>query len=311
MPARPVIMDCDPGVDDAVALLLAFAVPQYLELLGVTTVAGNVGAELTARNARLIRELAGRAEVPVFRGRDRPLRRPPVEADHFHGPSGLGPLAVFEPAAPAESVNAVEFLVATLSRRDDVTLLVTGPLTNVACALQQAPQIASRVAEIILMGGARREGGNITASAEYNIYADPDAAAQVFASGCPIVAIGLDATHQVRATPERVSRLRALRNPRATAVAQLLQFSNELAGNAAFAAAAPLHDPCTVAYVLNPGLFKTVECEIQVETVSPLTLGHTAVEFRLAPDHPGRTHWATEVDAAGVFELLCAALVAS
>ncbi len=304
--AQSLILDCDPGVDDAVALMLAFRSPRELRLLGVTTVAGNVGPALTARNARLIRELAEREDVPVHAGCERPLLRSPVDAGHFHGESGLGPLPVFEPRAPLARGHAVPFIVETLLREPagSVTLVITGPMTNVALALRLEPAIVPRIGRIVLMGGARSAGGNITASAEYNVYADPHAARIVCESGCPLVAIGLDATHQVRATPQRIAALRARSTPLAQAAATLLEFCNSLEGYRPPAPGAPLHDPCTIAWLLRPELFELVRARLDVETDATLTLGATAVEFRLEPGCESRTQWATRVDAEGVFALL-------
>lgn len=306
MPGRQLIIDCDPGVDDAVALLLAFAAPLELDLLGITTVGGNVGAALTARNARLLREIAGREDVPVFAGCPRPLARDPVEAGHFHGDSGLGDLPVREPAAPAAPAHAVEFLLAALRAAEpgSITLAVTGPMTNLATALTVEPSLAGRMREVVIMGGARSEGGNITASAEYNIHADPHAAQLVFAAGCPVVAFGLDATHQVRSTPARIAAIRALDTPSARATAQLLEFSSRLPANGPVERGAPLHDPCPIAWLLDPALFELVPCYLEVETGSPLTLGHTAVEFRVEAGRKPWIRWAVRADADGVFALL-------
>ncbi len=310
MQPRPLIIDCDPGVDDAVALFLAFAAPQELRLLGITTVAGNVGPGLTSRNARMIRQMARREDVPVYAGCERPMVRTPVEAGHFHGASGLGTLEIFEPAAPLADGHAVEFIVRTLRRAEpgSVSIAVTGPLTNLAMALVMDPGIAARIGTIAIMGGARSEGGNITASAEYNIHADPHAAQVVFSSGCAITVLGLDATHQVRSTAARVARIRALGSKVASAVADLLQFSNDLEPNRARGDGAPLHDPCPIAWMLRPQLFTSRPCHLQVETCSPLSLGHTAVEFRASDGVPMTTHWVTQADAAGVFDLLHARL---
>jgi purine nucleosidase len=304
--AQSLILDCDPGVDDAVALMLAFRSPRELRLLGVTTVAGNVGPWLTARNARLIRELAGREDVPIHAGCERPLVRPPVDADHFHGESGLGSLAVFEPRAPLARGHAVPFIVETLLREPagSVTLAITGPMTNVALAMRLEPAIVPRIARIVFMGGARSAGGNITASAEYNVYADPHSARIVCESGCPLIAIGLDATHQVRSTPRRVAALRMLATPLAEAAATLLEFSNSLEPYRPPEPGAPLHDPCTIAWLLRPQLFELVRAHIGVEIDATLTLGATAVEFRVDAGPQPRTRWATQVDADGVFALL-------
>jgi purine nucleosidase len=307
----PVILDCDPGVDDAVALMLAFKSPSKLDLLGITTVAGNVGIDNTTRNACLLRQVAGREDVPIHRGLGQPLVREAVLADDFHGPNGLGDYPVFVPDRHEESLGAIDYIIETLQARPtrSVTLAVTGPLTNIAMAFQRAPDIQSRVGQIVLMGGARAEGGNITASAEYNIYADPDAAAVVFASGCSLVVLGLDATHQVRGTPERIARIHALNNPIAALTADTLMFSNSLPGNMEGATGAPLHDPCVIAFLLAPELFTLRPCSIRIETASDLTRGHTAVEFR--PDYHGvayNARWVTHIDADGVFGLLEAAL---
>lgn len=302
-----IIFDCDPGVDDAVALMLAFAARDNIEILGITSVAGNVGIETTTRNACLLRQIAGRQDVGVYRGLDRPMVKTAVLADDFHGPDGLGNYPVFTPDKGPEDQSGVDFIIDTIRSNltKSVTLAVTGPLTNIATALQLAPDIATQIKDIVLMGGARIEGGNITASAEYNIYADPDAAAIVLGSGCPLVVIGLDATHQVRATPARIARLEALDNPVAKLVANTLHFSNTLAGNMEGATGAPLHDPCVIAYLIAPHLFKVRPASIRVETESDLTRGHTAIEFRA--DYGGvpfNAAWVTHIDDDGLFALL-------
>lgn len=308
--ARNFILDCDPGVDDAIALFLAFGHRQALPLLGITTVAGNVGPGLTARNARLIRQLAACDDVPIYAGCQRPMVRPPVEASHFHGESGLGTLAVFEPQAPLAAQHAVHFIIDSLLREPpgSVSLLITGPMTNVAMAMVLEPAIVPRIGEIVFMGGARREGGNITASAEYNIYADPHAAHVVCSAACRRVALGLDATHQVRATPARVARLRKIAGSSAAATVTLLDFCNSLEGNGGPQRGSPLHDPCTVAYALRPELFVTQPCRLRVECESALTLGHTAVEFRDSEAAALDTQWVTQANADGVFDLLAQAL---
>jgi len=304
MAPRPLIFDCDPGVDDAVALMLAFAATDTFDILGITTVAGNVGGALTARNACVVREIAGREDVPVFAGADRPLLAEPIAAEHFHGESGLGDLPFSPPRKAPEPVGAIEFLTETLSHAapKSVDIAVTGPLTNIATALRANPKISQAIREVVIMGGARSEGGNITASAEYNIYADPHAAEIVFASGLPIVTLGLDATHQVRTSPARMARLEALDNPRARAVCSLLRFGEGVERALAGREGAPLHDPSVIAYLLAPQLFETKPCRINVETASPLTRGHTSVEFRIK--ERGNVHWAIRVDSDGVFDLI-------
>jgi purine nucleosidase len=310
MDRRRIIIDCDPGVDDAVMLLFAGAARDALDIVGITTVAGNVSAALTARNACIVRALAAREDIPVYAGCTQPLQRTPVEAGHFHGESGLGDLPITAPRHGPEARHAVDFIVETLlaAAPGSVTLVATGPLTNVATALAREPAIRRGLREIAIMGGARSEGGNITASAEYNIHADPDAAQAVFGSGCTVVAFGLDATHQVRATPARVDAVRAVGSRAALAAVDLLGFSNALPANGPREQGAPLHDPCPIAWLLRPEAFKFRPCHVDVETRSTLTLGHTAVEFRAAPQRPQNVLWAVSADGDAVFDLLTATL---
>ncbi len=311
MAAKKLIIDCDPGVDDAVALFLAFASPDALDVLAVTTVAGNVGADLTARNARLIREIAGREDVPVHAGCRGPMVRAPVEAGHFHGESGLGTLAIVDPAAPLADGHAVDVIVRTVmaAKPGAIDLAITGPCTNVAMAMILEPRIVDRLGDVVIMGGARSEGGNITASAEYNICADPHAAHVVLSSARRVVMLGLDVTHQIRATPERIARIAAIDTAPARAVANLLTFSSGVERDLAWGGGAPLHDPATIAWLLAPDLFKARPCFVRVEMSSELTLGHTAVEFRGAA--ASSTQWVTDADADAVFDLLTTRLAAS
>ena len=304
MSLQSLIIDCDPGVDDAVALLLAFASPQ-LDLLAVTTVGGNVAVEKTARNARILRHIANREDVPVHAGAERPLAREPMDAGEFHGVEGLGSLEPYEPGAGLAEGHGVDAIIdlVTSRPRGSVTLAVMGPMTNLALALRKAPHLADQLGPVVIMGGARSEGGNITASAEFNIWADPDAAAEVFASGCEMIVLGLDATHQVRATEDRIAAIEAIGSPSADAAAAMLRFSQDVERRIVGEDASPLHDPCTVAYVLKPELFETRPCQVAVETASDLTRGHTAVEFRVDAA-TARHHWAVRADGQGVFDLI-------
>ena len=299
------IIDCDPGVDDAVALFLAFAAPE-LELLAVTTVGGNVPGAKTQRNARIMRQIAGREEVPVFGGAERPLKRPPAGAGAFHGAEGLGDLEPFEPTGivgDGPAANAIVDLV--MSRPEgSVAIAVLGPMTNLALAMRRERRLAERLGPVVVMGGARSEGGNITASAEYNIWADPHAAQIVFSSGARCVVMGLDVTHQVRSDPARTAAVAAIDTPAARACASLLAFSNAIERDIGGGAGAPLHDPCVIAYLLAPHLFTLRPCMLRVETASLLTLGHTAVEFRLRYPDRATCQWVTRADGEGVFALL-------
>jgi len=309
----PLILDCDPGVDDAVALALAFGARDRLHLLGITTTAGNVALAKTTRNACLIREVAGREDVPVHAGLAKPLVREPILADDFHGPEGLGHYPSIEPLLGPASSDAINFLIQTINSApaNTIRLAVTGPLTNIAALIQSAPETARRLQQIVLMGGARREGGNITASAEYNIYADPEAADIVFKSGCNLIIFGLDATHQVRGTRAWVDAITALGTPIARLAAEMLAFSNALPANLMDTAepdqpatGAPLHDPCVIAYLLAPEAFQLRPCRIDVETESQLTRGHTAVEFRETVAGAFNANWVSKADAEAVLSLL-------
>lgn len=302
------IIDCDPGVDDAVALMLAFGSGE-LDLLAVTAVGGNVPVVKTARNARMLRHIARRADVPVFMGADRPLRREPAGAGEFHGAEGLGDLTPYEPDAPCAEGHAADAIIDLVMSRPakSVAIAVLGPLTNVALALRKAPELAERLGPVAVMGGARSEGGNITASAEFNIWADPEAAAEVLATGCDAVMFGLDATHQVRATDARIAALETVGTPMADTAASMMRFSQRVEREIVGWDAPPVHDPCPVAWLLRPDLFELKPCRIEVETHSDLTRGHTAVEFRVDPaTAPHR--WAVSADADGVFALITEAV---
>jgi purine nucleosidase len=304
--SRPIIIDCDPGQDDAVNLLLAMSSPDELEIQGITTVAGNVPLALTERNARLMCDIAGRRDIPVFAGCARPLVRRLVTAEAVHGRTGIDGIEIREPQTPLQERHAVDFIVDTLAAASDdsVTLVPTGPLTNVAMAMVKAPAIVSRIREIVLMGGAMREGGNHSPSAEFNILVDPHAAHVVFDCGRPIIAMGLDVTHQVLATPERVQRIRALGNRVSDATAGMLEFYSRHDSLKYGIAGSPLHDPCTVAYLLRAEIFSGKRCNIQVEIHSELTAGHTAVDFWGVSGRRENAVWITDVDDDAFYELL-------
>ncbi len=304
--ARKVILDCDPGQDDAVALLLAFASPDELEVLGVTTVGGNVPLNLTQRNARMMCDLAGKQDVLVYAGCAEPMVRPLITAEAIHGQTGINGIDVFEPKTPLQPEHAVDFIIETLLAADaaSVTLVPTGPLTNIATAISREPAILSRVEEIVIMGGAMREGGNRTPSAEFNIIVDPQAADIVFRCGRPITAMGLDLTHQVLSTIDRVERIKALGNRVAIDTAAMLSFFDRYDTVKYTSKGAPLHDPCTIAWLLKPELFDGKDCNITIETESELTLGHTAVDFWHVTDKPINTTWIYSIDTDGFYDLL-------
>lgn len=306
MTQRKVIIDCDPGQDDAVALFLAMSSPEELDILGITTVAGNVPLELTQRNARMMCDLAGRKDMPVYAGCERPMVLEPITAEYIHGNTGIDGVDVFEPDTPLQDAHAVEFIIETLRAADKgtVTLVPTGPLTNIATAIEREPAILESIELIVSMGGAMREGGNRSPSAEFNILVDPHAADIVYKCGRPVTAMGLDVTHQVLSTRERVARIRELGNEVAIATAGMLSFFHRYDTKKYGSEGAPLHDPCTVAWLLRPDLFATKLCNVSVEKNSALTLGHTAVDFWHVTDRPDNVRWAYEIDTEGFFELL-------
>jgi len=303
---RPIIIDCDPGQDDAVALLLAISSPEELEILGVTTVAGNVPLTLTQRNARMMCDITGRKDIPVFAGCEKPMMRDAITAEYIHGKTGIDGVDVFEPETPLKEQHAVEFIIDTLLAADEasITLVPTGPLSNIGTAIEKEPAILRYVKEIVVMGGAMREGGNRSPSAEFNILVDPQAAEIVFNCGRPITVMGLDVTHQVLSTRERVARIRALDNSVAEATAGMLGFFHRYDSKKYSSEGAPLHDPCTVAWLLKPDLFQTRLCNLSVETESELTMGHTAVDFWHVTDRPHNVNWTHAVDADGFYQLL-------
>ncbi|MCZ6512155.1 MAG: nucleoside hydrolase [Alphaproteobacteria bacterium] len=302
---RPVIIDCDPGQDDAVMLLLACASPE-LDVLGVTTVAGNVPLDLTQRNARLMLELAGRSDVPVYAGCDRPLKRAPITAEAVHGMTGIDGYPIHEPALPLAEGHAVDFIIETCRDAADgaITLVPTGPLTNIATALTQEPAIASKIEQIVLMGGAFGRGGNVSPVAEFNILADPEAAKIVFGCGRPTVAFGLDVTQQVLTTPARLERIRAISTPVAEAVAGMLTYYDNSNIERYGGPGRPLHDPCPIAWLIQPDLFTGRQVNVDVETGSELTDGMTVVDLWGVTDRPKHTLWMREADADGLYALL-------
>ena len=301
-----IIIDTDPGQDDAVAILLALASPDEIAVLGITAVAGNVPLALTEKNARIICELAGRPDIAVFAGCDRPLVQPLVTAEHVHGKTGLDGIALPDPTMPLQAAHAVDFIIDTLRAEPSgsVTLCPLGPLTNIATAFTRAPDIMARVKEIVLMGGAYFEVGNITPAAEFNIYVDPEAAEIVFQSGVPLVVMPLDVTHKVLTTRPRIDAIRAIGSPVAHAVASWTDFFERFDMAKYGAEGAPLHDPCVIAYLLAPGLFTGRHINVEIETTSPLTRGMTVADWWGVTKRPKNAMFMGDVDAAGFYDLL-------
>ena len=300
-----IIIDTDPGQDDAVAILLALASPE-IEVLGITAVAGNVPLALTELNARKVCELAGRPDVAVHAGAARPLVRRLVTAEHVHGRTGLNGPELPQPTMPLQPGHGVDFIVDTLMAEPagSVTLCPLGPLTNIALAMIRQPEIATRIRQIVLMGGGFFEGGNTTPAAEFNIHVDPHAADIVFRSGVPIVMMPLDVTHKVMTTAARVSAIRALGNRAAVATAEMLDFFERFDEEKYGTDGGPLHDPCVIAWLIRPDLFCGRLCNVTVEIASELTMGMTVVDWWGVTDRPKNATVMRDVDADAMFALL-------
>ena len=279
--AKPVkiILDCDPGHDDAVAILMA-AVHPAIELMAVTVVAGNQKLEKTARNALNVASSSGRcANVPVAAGMSRPMVREQVTAGDIHGVSGLDGPTFGPPSISHDPRHAVDLIIELLMASDgDITLVPTGPLTNVAMALRKEPRIAEKIERIVLMGGTYQLG-NVTPSAEFNIYADPEAAHVVFTCGRPIVMMGLDITRKVRATPDVIARVRSLGNPQSILFAEMMEFFAKTQKEIFGWDGPPLHDPTTIAWLIDPECVELKDMRVEIELRGELCYGRTSCDF--------------------------------
>ncbi len=306
MPLRDIIIDTDPGQDDAGAILMALGSPDELNVLGITCVAGNVPLPLTSRNARVVCELAGRTDVPVFAGCDAPMERPLLTAEHVHGATGLDGPDLHQPTMALRDQHGVDFIIETLRCRPSgtVTLCPLGPLTNIATALTRAPDIKERVQQIVLMGGAYFEVGNITPAAEFNIYVDPEAADIVMQSGIDVVMLPLDVTHQMLCTRPRIEALRDLATPVGIAMAEMVDFFERFDVEKYGSDGGPLHDPCVIAYLLKPDLFTGRHINVEIETTSELTMGMTVADYWRVTDRPPNVTFMRSGDADGFFGLL-------
>ncbi len=285
-----IIHDCDPGHDDAIALLLALASPE-IELAGVTTVHGNQTLAKTTANALKVLEHAGREGVPVAAGADRPIRRPAFVAAYVHGESGLDGPTLPEPTAVPVEQHAVDFIAeVVLASEEPVTLVPTGPLTNIGLFLARHPEAARRVERIVLMGGAIGEG-NVTPAAEFNIWCDPEAADRVFMSGLDVTMIGLDVTHQALVGPDHAGRLRAAGRV-GSMVAELLDFYGRFHRETYGWAGSPIHDAVAMAHAFRPGIVETVRTGVRVDCEGELGRGRTNCDLR------GRMGWEPNAEVA-------------
>ncbi|MFM5614735.1 pyrimidine-specific ribonucleoside hydrolase RihA [Aeromonas veronii] len=302
--ALPVILDCDPGHDDAIALILALASPE-LKVLAVTTSAGNQTPDKTLNNALRILTLLGRDDIPVAAGAPKPLARELIIADNVHGESGLDGPKLPDPAFAPQAMTGLELMAKCLRESlEPVTLVPTGPLTNIALLLAAHPELKPKIARIVLMGGTAG-AGNWTPAAEFNIYVDPEAADMVFKSGIPITMCGLDVTHEAQVMDEDIERVRAITNPVAQCVAGLLDFFMIYHRDPKWGfAGAPLHDPCTIAWLLAPELFHGVECRVDIETRGEHTVGMTVVDRYGLTGKPANALVLLGLDRPGFIDLL-------
>ncbi|MEO8882411.1 MAG: nucleoside hydrolase [Devosia sp.] len=301
-----IIIDTDPGQDDAVAILLALASTEEIDVLGIVAVAGNVGLAQNVRNARKVVELSGRTTTPIYAGCERPIRRKLVTAEHVHGESGLDGPKLPDPTIEIQPQHGVDFLIERLTKEPagSVTICALGPLTNIAMAMIKAPAIIRRIRKIVLMGGAYFEGGNITPTAEFNIYVDPEAADVVMKSGVDIVMLPLDVTHQMLATRERIAAIKANGNASSLAVTAMLEFSERFDLGKYGWPGAPLHDPCVIAYLLKPDLFEGRHINVSIETSSELTMGMTVADYWGVTSRVKNCTYIRSGDADGFYKLL-------
>ena len=304
--ARAIIIDTDPGQDDALAILLALASPETLDVRAIVAVAGNVPLPLTQKNARRLVDLAGRDDVPVYAGCARPMVCALRTAENVHGRSGVDGYDWPEPVTPLQEQHGVDFLIETLLAAADgaITLCTLGPLTNIAMALVKEPDCARGIGEIIMMGGGFFAGGNTTPAAEFNILVDPHAARVVFESGLKLTLLPLDVTHQALATPQRVARFAALGNETGRACAGMLSYFNRHDVEKYGEEGAPLHDPCVIAYLLRPELFSGKKIPVKIEISNGLTLGMTVMDWWGTTNAAPNCTVMNKIDADGYFSLL-------
>ena len=306
MQKHRILLDCDPGRDDALAIAIVLASTAEIELAGITAVAGNVPLALTYRNARFICDLCGFPEVPVHAGAGGPLARKAVTGTRAHGESGLEGMEVDVTPVTVEPGGALAFMNETLraAEDDEITLVAIGPLTNLAILVADSPELLPKIRQIVLMGGASRAGGNVTPAAEFNIFADPHAAARLLDCGRPMTIVSLDATHQVLATPAHTERLARADGEPARRLAALLHPAVHSRATRFGPDRLPIHDPCTIAWLLQPELFRAEPVPVAVETEGTHTLGATVVDWWGVTSRPPNAHWITEVDGEGVLDLL-------
>jgi purine nucleosidase len=288
-----------------VAILVALASPDDLDVLAITAVAGNVPLDLTVTNSLALVELAARSDVPVYRGSVRPMVKDLVTAEYVHGPTGLDGADLPPPSLEESPGHAVDRIVEIVEGHEEpVTICTLGPLTNLALALVREPQIAGNIEQVVMMGGGFFEGGNTTPAAEFNIYVDPHAAHVVFSSGIPIVMMPLDVTHRALTTPDRLKRFEDLGTPAGDAVAGMLGFYDRWDKDKYDIPGGPLHDPTVIAYLLEPGLFGGREVSVEVDIAPGPTIGMTVVDWWGVTDKEPNALVMREIDSDGFYDLL-------
>lgn len=303
------VIDTDPGADDVIALLFAMAAPERLNIQALTAVAGNVPLAKTSRNARLACEWAGRPDIPVYAGAQRPLQRAPIYAANIHGKEGLTGVDVYEPAAPLAEGHAVDYLIRMLraAPENSVTLAMLGPQTNLALALEQAPDISRGLRELVLMAGAHFNGGNITPTAEFNVFADPHAAeAVLLKSGVPITMLPLDVTHKILTSEARIARLRGIGNRAGAIVADILDAYAPQEMKHYDMPGGPVHDATVTAYLLQPSLFKGKRIHVEIDSREGMGFGQTVADWYGSLHRAPNVNWIVDGDAQGFFDLLTA-----
>jgi purine nucleosidase len=302
---KQVIIDTDPGPDDGVAILTALGSP-LIEVLGVCAVAGNVPLHHTVRNVRKILELAERPDVRAFAGADAPVARPLFTAEYVHGKTGFDGYDLPEPTMPIQSQHAADFIVEQVMSRPPKTIAICalGPLTNIASALERDERIAERIEQIVWMGGALSEGGNVTPAAEFNCYVDPEAAARVLSSGARVVMMPLDVTHKAYVTADRIERFRTMGNKVGPIFAELLTYAKQFDWQKYGADRAPMHDPTTIVWLLRPELFSGLHVNVEIETASPLTTGMTVIDQWGVTNRQKNAYVVRDIDAEGFYNVI-------
>jgi purine nucleosidase len=306
MAPRKIIIDTDPGQDDAFAILFALGSPRELEVVGITTVGGNVPLALTAKNALKVIELAGRPDVPVFAGCPAPMVRRLMTAEYVHGESGLDGADLPEPVTPLQSEHAVNYLTRAImdAPEGELTVCTLGPMTNLAMAMTMEPRIVPRIREVVLMGGGFFEGGNATPAAEFNIFVDPHAAHKVFHSGVPVTMASIDCTYTAQMTPEWLDRLRATGRRAAIEAANMADFFRQYGSHKFPTEARPIHDACVTGYLLAPEIYEQRQCHVTVDIVSPETIGMTVVDWWHVTKRDKNCNVLRRIDPAPFFELM-------